>query len=162
MEQTIEQRRDGGGVAQELPPVVHGAIRGDSVEYSLPSLSRSPQNQGYVGIVRFARIPHNIEQRGGFFIAAHHDFQEVLGGGLGQAPHPEVINEEQGDGGDLRDVLLAGAGELGLGEVLEEDVGLAVEDAMALLDHGEADGLGQVALARPGRSNDIMPTSLCA
>jgi hypothetical protein len=130
MEQTIEQRRDGGGVAQELPPVVHGAIRG--------------------------------EQRGGFFIAAHHDFQEVLGGGLGQAPHPEVINEEQGDGGDLRDVLLAGAGELGLGEVLEEDVGLAVEDAMALLDHGEADGLGQVALARPGRSNDIMPTSLCA
>ena len=97
VEQTIEQRRDGGGVAQELVPVLHGAIR--------------------------------REQRGGFFIAAHHDFQEVLGRGVGQSPHPEVINEEQRDGGDLRDVLLAGAGELRIGEFLEEDVGLAVQDA---------------------------------
>ena len=29
VEQTIEQGRDGGGVAQELAPVVHGAIRSD-------------------------------------------------------------------------------------------------------------------------------------
>src|SRR5713101_437080 len=101
VEQTVEQRRDGGGVAQELAPVFDGTIRRD--------------------------------QRGGFFIAAHHDLQEVLGRSLGQPPHPEVINEEQRDGGDLRDVVLAGAGELRLGELLEEDVGLAVQDAMALL-----------------------------
>ena len=87
----------------------------------------------------------------GSFIATHHDLQEVLGRGVGQPPHPEVVNEEQRDGGDLRDVLLAGAGELRIGEFLEEDVGLPVEDAMALLDHGEADRLGQVALAGAGR-----------
>ena len=56
--------------------------------------------------------------------------------------------------GDLRDVLLAGAGELRIGELLEEDVGLPVEDAMALLDHGEADRLGQVALAGAGSAEE--------
>ena len=30
-------------------------------------------------------------------------------------------------------------------------MGLAVEDAVALLDRGEADGLGEMALAGPGR-----------
>ena len=67
---------------------------------------------------------------------------------MGQPPHPKVVNEEQRDGGDLRDVLLARAGELRIGEFLEEDVGLPVEHPMALLDHGEADRLGQVALPR--------------
>ena len=43
--------------------------------------------------------------------------------------------------GDLREVGLARAGELGVGELLEEPMGLAVEDAMALLDRGEADRL---------------------
>ena len=69
---------------------------------------------------------------------------------MGQPPHPKVVNEEQRDGGDLRDVLLARAGELRIGELLEEDVGFPVQDAMALLDHGETDRLGQVALARAG------------
>ena len=67
---------------------------------------------------------------------------------MGQPPHPKVVNEEQRDGGDLRDVLLARAGELRIGEFLEEHVGLPVQNAMALLDHGEADRLGQVALPR--------------
>jgi hypothetical protein len=44
--------------------------------------------------------------------------------------------------------LLARAGELRIGEFLEEHVGLPVQNAMALLDHGEADRLGQVALPR--------------
>jgi hypothetical protein len=48
--------------------------------------------------------------------------------------------------------VFAGAGELRIGELVEQDVGLPVEDAMALLDHGEADRLGQVALAGAGRS----------
>ena len=42
----------------------------------------------------------------------------------------------------------------GVGEFLEEDVGLAVEDAMALLDHRDADRLGQVALPRAGRAEE--------
>jgi len=32
----------------------------------------------------------------------------------------------------VREVILASAGELGVGELLEQDVGLAVEDAVAL------------------------------
>ena len=39
MEQTIEQGRDGGGIAQELTPVFHGAIRRDSVESGSPAPS---------------------------------------------------------------------------------------------------------------------------
>ena len=59
-------------------------------------------------------------------------------------------------GRDVGDVLLAGAGELGLGEVVEERMRFAVEDAVALLDHREADGLDQVALAATGRSSHIL------
>jgi hypothetical protein len=32
VEETIQQRGDGGGVAEELGPVLHGAIRSDYVE----------------------------------------------------------------------------------------------------------------------------------
>ena len=35
----------------------------------------------------------------------------------------QVIDEEQRDGGDLRDVVACGCGELRIGELLEEDVG---------------------------------------
>ena len=49
-------------------------------------------------------------------------------------------------------VLFARAVERGFGEFLEQDVGLAVEHAIALLDGGLADGLGQVTLAGAGRA----------
>ena len=41
-----------------------------------------------------------------------------------------------------------------LGELLEEGVGFAVDDAVALLDRGAADGLSQVALPRAGRADE--------
>ena len=41
---------------------------------------------------------------------------------------------------------------VGLGELFEEGVRFAVDDAVALLDCGAADGLGDVALARTGRA----------
>ena len=46
--------------------------------------------------------------------------------------------------------VLARAVERGVGEFLEERVGFAIEDAIALLDHRAADGLGQMTLARAG------------
>jgi len=61
---------------------------------------------------------------------------------------------EQGDGGDLREVRLPGAGELGVGALIEEGVGFAVEDTVAMLDHGEADRLGEVALPRARRAEE--------
>jgi hypothetical protein len=68
-----------------------------------------------------------------------------------QLAHPEVIDDQQRDGGDGGDEVLPRAGELGLGEIVEEGVSLAIEDAVALLDDGEADGLRQVALVGAGR-----------
>jgi hypothetical protein len=87
--------------------------------------------------------------------------EEILGRGVGQLPHPEVIDEEEGHGGELREGGLAGAGELGLREILEQDMGLAVEHAVPLLDRGEAEGLGEVAfpgVKRPGGSD---PETAC-
>src|SRR5262249_9421466 len=55
---------------------------------------------------------------------------------------------------DVGEVGLAGAAELGVGQVIEQHVGLAVEDAMALLDDGDADGLRQVTLPGPGPAEE--------
>ena len=118
MEQAVEQRGDGGGVAEELAPLVDRAVRG--------------------------------EHRGGAFVAPHDELEQVLGRGVGQFAHAEVVDDEQGHAGQLDQVGLAGVGEGGLGELLEEGVRLTVDDAVALLDGGAADGLGQVALARTG------------
>ena len=64
-----------------------------------------------------------------------------------QLAHAEVVDDEQRHGGEVREVALAGAIELGLSDFLEEDVGLAVERAVPLLDGGVPDGLREVALA---------------
>jgi hypothetical protein len=119
VEQPIEQRRDGGGVAEEFAPVLDGAVGGD--------------------------------QRGRFFVAAHDDLEEILGRGVRQLPHGEIVDHEERDGGELRQVWLPRARQLGIREFLEQHVGFAVEHAMALLDHGEANRLRQVAFARAGR-----------
>ena len=72
MEQAVEERGDGRGVAEELPPVLDGAIRG--------------------------------EDRGGTLVASHDELEEVLGGGVGQLAHAEVVDA----------LLLAGVGVYGI------------------------------------------------
>ena len=120
-EQAVERRGDGGGVAEQLPPVVDRPVRG--------------------------------EHRGGAFVAPHDELEQVLGGGVGQLAHTEVVDDEQGHAGQLDQVALAGVGERGLGELPEEGVRLAVDDAVALLDGGASEGLGKMALARTGRAD---------
>ena len=115
MEQAIEQRRDGGGVAEQLPPVFDRSVRG--------------------------------EDRGGPLVAAHDQLEQVLGRGVGRLAHAEVVDDEQGHAGQLGQIVLASLGECRLGELLKERVGFAVDDAVALLDRGAADGLGEMALA---------------
>ena len=134
MEQAVEQRGDGGGVAEELPPVVDGSIPG--------------------------------EHRGGPLVTAHDQLEQVLGRGVGQLAHAEVVDDEQGHAGQLGQIVLAGLGERRLGELLEEGVGFAVDDAVALLDGGAADGLGKMALTgtrrpdqeRPYRRSCVLPS----
>ena len=120
MEQPIEQRGDGGGVAEQLAPVVDGSVR--------------------------------RQQRRGALVAAHDELQQILGGGVRQLPHAEVVDDQQRHGGEIGEVVLAGAVERGVGDLLEQRVRLAVEDAIALLDRGAADGLGEVALAGAWRA----------
>ena len=55
---------------------------------------------------------------------------------------------------EIGEEVLARAVERGVGDLLEERVGLAVDDAVALLDRGAADGLGEVALAGAGRAEE--------
>src|SRR6266542_2105362 len=81
MEQPIEQRGDGGGVAEELAPVFHGTIRRD--------------------------------ERGRFFVATHDDLEEILGRGVRQLAHGEIVDQEERDGGELRQVWLPRARQLG-------------------------------------------------
>jgi hypothetical protein len=94
------------------------------------------------------------DERRAPLVAAHDDLEEILGRGLRQFPHGEVVEDEQGDRGDVSEVGLATAIELGVGEFLEQDVRLPVEDAMALLDDGDADRLGQVTLPRAGPAEE--------
>ena len=94
------------------------------------------------------------EQRGGPLVAPHHDLEEILGRRVRELAHAEVVDDEQRDGRDVGEIVLPRTGELRLDEVLDEGMRLAIEDAMALLDHGEADRLGQVALAGARRTKE--------
>jgi len=89
------------------------------------------------------------EQGTGAFVAAHDDFEQILGGGLGKLAHAEVIDDEQGDGGDRFHVLLAGTVERSVSELFEQDVSFAVEHFVALLDSGLADACAKWLLPVP-------------
>ena len=70
-----------------------------------------------------------------------------------QLAHAEVVDDEQGHAGQLGQIGLAGVGERRFGEFFKEGVRFAVDDAVALLDGGASDGLGEMALARTGRTD---------
>jgi hypothetical protein len=96
--------------------------------------------------------PVRSQQGGGPLVAAHDQFEEIFGGGMRQPPHAEVINDQQRDGRELRQVRLARAIEGGVGDLLDEGVRLTVHDTVALLDGGVADGLREMALTSTGRA----------
>jgi hypothetical protein len=45
---------------------------------------------------------------GGAFVAAHDDLEEVLGGGVGELAHPEIVDDEQRDGWATNQACTAG------------------------------------------------------
>jgi len=129
MQEPVEQRGDGGGVAEELSPLVDRTVGG--------------------------------EHRGGPLVTAHDELEQVLGGGVGQLAHAEVVDDEQVRAGELGEVVLAGVGERRLGEFFEEGVRFAVEDAVALLDRGASDGLGEMTLPGTGLADQEDVLALC-
>jgi len=110
MEQPIEERRDRGGVPEQLAPVVYWSIRGQNRRRS--------------------------------FIAAHDELEQVLGGRVWQLPHAQVVDDEERHGGQVGDKQLPGAVDGGLGQGFDEQVRFTVDDPIALLNRGPADGLG--------------------
>ena len=89
--------------------------------------------------------PIGRQERRGPLVPPHDDFQEVLGRRMWQLPHPEIVDNEQRDRGELGEVAPTGAVERGGGQFLEERVRFAIDDSMALLDRGPPEGLGQDA-----------------
>ena len=71
-----------------------------------------------------------------------------------------LIDDQERHGREIGEVRLAGTIERRVGEFLEECVGFAIDDAIALLDHRAADGLGQMTFPRPWRVSYIMPIIL--
>src|SRR5206468_12786322 len=70
----------------------------------------------------------------------------------GQFPHAEVVNDQQRDGGEIRQVRLSRAVERRIGDLLEKRVGLTIDDGIALVDSRAAEGLGEMTLARAWRA----------
>ena len=100
--------------------------------------------------------PVRGQQRGGALVAPHDDLEEILARGVRELAHPEIVDDEQRNGRDRGDVVLARAGELRVGEVFKKHVRLPIQDAVALLDDSEAEGLGQMALPRAGRNGHML------
>ena len=98
--------------------------------------------------------PVRGEHGAGPLVAAHDDFEQFLGGGGRELAHAEVVDDQQRDGARSSMCSLRVPSSDGVGHFIEQDVGLAVEDAVALLDRGLADGLREVALARAGRAEE--------
>ena len=59
------------------------------------------------------------EKRGGTLVAPHDQLQQVFGGRVSELPHAEVVDDQQRHGRKLRKVVLAGASDRRLREVLQ-------------------------------------------
>src|SRR5260370_37591114 len=95
------------------------------------------------------------------FVAAHDDLQQFLGGGQRQLAHSQVVDKQQRHGGQHFQQLLALAIERGVGQVLHQPVGFAIQNTVSLLEDSVADGLcaGTVAAARRAEQQGIFARS---
>jgi len=84
------------------------------------------------------------------FVAPHDQFEQIFCGRGRELPHPQIIDDQQRDGAEGGEDVLARAIERGVGQLLEEQMGLAVQHAMALLDRRLAERLRQVTFPRAG------------
>ena len=98
--------------------IEHGADGGDIAEQLAPVLDRTVGG----------------EQRAEALVAAHDDFQQILGGGVRQLAHAEVVDDEQRHSGHRFHVLFARAVGDGVGQFIEQDVRFAIQHFVALLN----------------------------
>ena len=81
------------------------------------------------------------QERRRAFVAAHDELEEIFGRRVREFTHAQVIDDQQRYGCQLREIVLARACERRLRELLEQGVGLAIDDAVALQNGGAADSL---------------------
>ena len=62
------------------------------------------------------------EQGTGSLVAPHDDFQQILGGGVRQLAHAEVVDNKQRHGGDRFHILFARAAGDRIGQFIKQDV----------------------------------------
>ena len=67
--------------------------------------------------------PIRREDRRGAFVAAHDQLEQIFGSGVRELAHAEVVHDEQRDGGEVSEVLLARAVEGSVGELFDEAAG---------------------------------------
>lgn len=134
--------------------VVHESVeeRGDDDDVSEEA---GPVLQGSVG----------GDDGGGLLVTGHENVGELVTGLRGEPPEEEVVDEEQVGAADLSSELAKLTELAGLGDVLDEVMGLTVEDLVAALDGGGGQSLGDVALSGAGRTGDVVlttPRSWCS
>ena len=99
----------------------------------------------------FAPVLHRSirgQQRAGAFVAAHDDLQQILGGGVGQLAHAEVIDDQQAEQWPPDSMYsLRVPSSDGIGQFVEQDVHLRDTALDSPAEWPLADGLRQVALA---------------
>ena len=76
--------------------------------------------------------PIRSQQRAESFVAAHHDFQQILGGSMRQLAHAEVVEDEQRNGGYQLHVLFTRAICDGIGQLIQQDMDFAIQNFIAL------------------------------
>ena len=94
------------------------------------------------------------QERGRPLVAAHDHLEEVLGGGVRELAHAEVVDDEQRDGGQVREEPLAGAIERGIRQVLEQRMGFTIDHTVALVDRRAANGLREMTFAGARRTQE--------
>ncbi len=68
-------------------------------------------------------VPHGAvggRNRGRPLVAAHDWLQQLLGGGGGQLPYAQVVDEQEGDGTELSEHRLSGAIQHSMGQILQQ------------------------------------------
>src|SRR5215469_3297986 len=82
------------------------------------------------------------------------DLEEIAGLLDGDRGEQEVVDDEQGDAGELGEQALVAAVAAGHGEIIEEPRSACIERGVAVADGGVGERAGQEALATAGGAGD--------
>src|SRR5208283_4154600 len=117
--------------------VEHGGNGGAVAEQLAPVLNRTIRGQ----------------QCAGAFVATHDDLQQFFSGRQRQFAHSEIVDDQQGHGGQQLHVLFTRAVQGSVGQIFQQRVRFPIEHAVALQDDGVSDGLGKMTFPASGRAD---------